>query len=239
MHPRTAAAAAKPIHQNTGNVMLETLIALPVVLVLGLSVAQWALVHQARAVVDHATLMAARAGAVNHAEMAPMRNAFARALVSLKTPKQTARGFESAFFTKALPDSRVHMRLRLLNPTQEAFADHARVDYQSRRYLPYRDLRRAPSRIGRQSQISVQDAGLLSVQATYGYPLNMPFAGAFILQAVQLATRFTRHYDARERVMLASSRLPIITTATIRMQSRLYQSRHLPNRADLVRHNNQ
>jgi hypothetical protein len=215
--------------------MLETVIALPVVLVLGLSITQWALVHQARAVVDHATLMAARSGALANAESAPMRNAFARAIVPLHLKDTGAKAFEQAYITRALADARLHLALDILNPTREAFADHGRRDDDGAIYLPYRQLDQAPRRIGPRSGITLQDATLLRVRATYGYPLNVPYAGAFILQAVRVATRLTAAYGVRERAMLATGRLPIVTTATVRMQSRAYRGSRFPRRADLPR----
>ncbi len=210
--------------------MLETIIALPVVLVLGLSVVQWAFIHEARAYLDHATLMAARAGALNNAELGPMRNAFARAITPLHLSKTGSAHFESRFLTKALPDSRLNARLEILNPTQEAFRNHARRDRQGRRYLPFRDLDQASRRIGRHSRLNIQDATLLRVKVTYGYPLKVPYAGWFIIQALKTATRFTDAYDARERLMLAQNRLPIVTTATVRLQSRAFAGKQYPRR---------
>lgn len=217
----------------TGSIMLETVIALPVVLVLGLSITQWALIHQARAMTDHATLMAARAGALNHAQIALMRNAFARAVVPMHLSTASATGFETAFLTRAMPDARINLQLNILNPTREAFSDHALRDHRGRRYLPFRNLERASTRPGRRSHINVQDATLLRVQAVYGYELKVPYAGAFILQAVRMATRWTKAYGARERVMIASGRLPIVTTATVRMQTRAFSGRQFPLRSDL------
>ncbi|KAF0285215.1 hypothetical protein BA899_05150 [Spiribacter sp. SSL99] len=217
----------------TGSIMLETVIALPVVLVLGLSITQWALIHQARAVVDHATLMAARTGALANAETGPMRNAFARAIVPLHLKDATATGFETAFFTRAMPDARLNLALHILNPTREAFADHGQRDANGKVYLPFRHLDRAPSGIGRRSGISLQDATLLRVRATYGYALEVPYAGAFILRALRTATRWTSAYGARERAMLATGRLPLVTTATVRMQTRAYRGGRFPRRSEL------
>ena len=230
MHPHRTAG-----RRFTGSIMLETVIALPVVLVLGLSVTQWALVHEARAVIDHATLMAARAGALKEARMTPMRNAFARAIVPFHLSRQDAGGFETAFLTRATPDARLNLKLRILNPTREAFDDHARRDRKGRRYLPFRDLDRRSGQPGRRSGLNIQDATLLRVQATYGYPLKVPYAGAFIRQALRVATRWTTAYGPHERAMLRTGRLPIVTTATVRMQTRARAGSHFPRRSELDR----
>jgi len=235
MHRRARQSSTSGNGRITGSIMLETVIALPVVLVLGLSITQWALIHQARAVVDHATLMAARSGALSNAESSPMRNAFARAIVPLHLKDTGATAFEQAFFTRAMPDARLNLTLTILNPTREAFADHGRRDQNGDIYLPFRHLDRAPTDVGRRSGISLQDATLLRVRATYGYPLKVPYAGAFILQAVRVATRWSSAYGVRERAMLATGRLPLVTTATVRMQSRAYRGAQFARRSELPR----
>jgi Flp pilus assembly protein TadG len=79
------------MNHSTGSVMLETVIALPVVLVLGFSLVQWAFVFQARAAVDHATLMAARAGSVENAQIKPMRQAFVSSPIMANAIKMAIR----------------------------------------------------------------------------------------------------------------------------------------------------
>ncbi len=213
--------------------MLETLIALPVVLVLGLSVVQWAFIYEARAVLDHATMMSARAGALHHAEVTPMRKAFARALLALELDDANVAAFELANLS-ARSDSRLHGRMRILNPTQGAFRDHARRDKQGRQFLPFRDLDRGSRRIGEASGLNRQDATLLRVQWTYGVPLNVPYANTVILQAAKGLSLLSDGFNVRERVMLESGRLPVTTTATLRMQSRAYAGTQFPRQSELT-----
>jgi len=208
------------MNHSTGSVMLETVIALPVVLVLGFSLVQWAFVFQARAAVDHATLMAARAGSVENAQIKPMRQAFARALVAIETPKQTATDYEKQFVTQTLPEAHLHTRFAILSPSADVFADHGQRDKNGDTYLPFRDLHHQPDTPGPRSGLSAQQAAWLELEITYGYKLNVPYANAMILLAAQSVSRLTSAYDRREQVMLASGRLPIKTTATVRLQSR-------------------
>jgi len=235
MHRRARQSSTSGNGRITGSIMLETVIALPVVLVLGLSITQWALIHQARAVVDHATLMAARSGALSNAESSPMRNAFARAIVPLHLKDTGATAFEQAFFTRAVPDARLNLALTILNPTREAFADHGRRDQNGDIYLPFRHPRSRAHQHRPAQRHQSQDATLLRVRATYGYPLKVPYAGAFILQAVRVATRWSSAYGVRERAMLATGRLPLVTTATVRMQSRAYRGAQFARRSELPR----
>ena len=220
------------MNRSTGSVMIETLVALPVVLSVGFLVVQWALIYEARAVVDHATLMAARAGAIENAKLNPMRNAFARALVGLNTPKKTAVDFEQQLITKALPAARKHARFRVLSPTHEAFADHGERNNRGKAILPFRDLNHLPTTPGARSGLSVQEAAWLQLEVTYGYPLIVPYANTLILRALEATTRLRRIFDLRERRMLDDGRLPLSTTVTVRMQSQPIKERHFIRRHD-------
>jgi len=213
--------------------MLESLIALPVLLLAGLSVVQWAFVYEARAFVDHGALMAARAGALDNARMQPMRLALARALTPLQPSARNVGAFETRVISKTLPDILLHARLRILNPTREAFADHGQRNRSGERYLPFRDIHQRPSKIGQSSQLSLQDATLLRVQVSYGYPLRVPYAGWFIAKAALGASWLGSEWDIREQIMLRSNRLPIVATATVRVQSRIIDGGQFPNKDDI------
>lgn len=227
-----------PLRQ-IGSLMLETLIALPILLVMGLSVVQWALVHEARAFVDHGALMAARAGALENARLGPMRQALARALTPLRAPDSSVAAFETAVRARALPEVMTHARLRLLNPTREAFDDHGRRGENGRPYLPFRDMQHRSRTPGARSGLSIQEATLLRVQVTYGFPLKVPYAGWFIAKAALGGSWLGSGWGAREQLMLRANRLPIVATATVRMQSRAVAGDHFPAKKalpDVPRH---
>ena len=219
--------------RSAGSVMLETVIALPVVLGMGLMVVQWALVHEARAFVEYGALMAARAGALENGRTGPMKTALARALTPLKVPESSSLDFETRFATRARPDVELNGRIRILNPTREAFLDHGRRDDRGRTYLPFRDVHRGGARRGGHSDLSLADATLLRVQVTYGYPLQIPWGGWLIREAAEAANRFARDAGLFERRLLAANRLPITATATVRLQSRAWSGRQFPARRDL------
>jgi len=157
--------------------MLETVIALPVVLLLGLLITQWAFIIQARSMIDHASYMAVRAGALNEGELAPMRRAFARAITPMNLAGTGTQAFETAYLTRSLPAARMHARFKILNPTRAAFADHAQTDHQGRQYLPYRDLANHPRKPGRRSGVSIHHATRLTLEVTYGLDLLVPSPG--------------------------------------------------------------
>ena len=106
---------------------VEFLVAVPVMLLLGLLIWQWALVMQSRAIVDFAAREAARYGALSHA--AP--EAIEQGIISGLTPLWVSNA-ELAGSASALPASAVQFDVavragwltwRQLSPTRESFAD--------------------------------------------------------------------------------------------------------------------
>ena len=216
---------------NAGSLLLETLIGLAVVLLLGLSVVQWAFVYEARAVVSHATYMAARSGAVNNAQTGPMRIAFARAITPLLAPEPSALGFERRFLGKSSAEAALYTRLQILNPTREAFTDFGITDSQGQLVLPFSHLKTEPETPGVASGLSIHDATLLKIEVTYGYPLNVPFAGPMIIQSARAARLFSGGFNAYEQALLSQNRLPIKTTSTVRLHTNAIPHSAIPTRA--------
>jgi hypothetical protein len=133
-----------------------------------------------------------------------------------------------------LPDVTAHARIRILNPTREAFADFGEsVDGELE--LPYTHLDQRSTAIGSASGLNIQDANLLRVQITYGHPLTVPFVGWIIARAAEAGHALTPVFDARERAMLAAERLPITVTATVRMHSRARLNVAMVSRGEIER----
>ena len=61
-----------------GSAIVETVIALPILLVVILGAIQFGLIYEAKATLNHASLQAARAGAVNNAQPEALRNGLAK-----------------------------------------------------------------------------------------------------------------------------------------------------------------
>lgn len=197
-----------------GASIVEAVIALPVLLAVILGSIQFALVYEAKATLNHASLQAARLGAVRHAEPAAMRRGLARGLVPLYSPESSLTGVvrSIARIDAALASD---ARIRILNPTREAFTDFG-VDIDGEREIPNDRLHARSTATGAQSGINIQDANLLKVQVTYGYELHVPLVNWFIAR-VLLGVR--RGADPFEQQLLRRMRIPIIATATVRMQS--------------------
>jgi hypothetical protein len=213
--------------RQLGAAIVEATIALPLLLVVILAVIQFGFVYQAKATLNHAALLAARAGAVANATPASIRHGLAQGLVPLTSPNASIRGVAESIARlegQLLTDARV----RILNPTREAFDDFA-VEIDGVRELPNDRLHARDTRPGASGGLNIQDANLLRVEVTYGYELKVPLVSGFISRLLGV----TRDGDAFEQQLLRRNRLPITATATVRMQSPLRFSELLVSRSDL------
>ena len=216
--------------RERGVAIAETVIALPILLALILGIIQFALIYEAKATLNHATLLAARAGAVEHAQPRAILSGLARGLVPLYSPDSSFDGYRStlARVTAALAGD---ARVRILNPTREAFADFSE-EVEGVREIPNDRLHVRSSALGTQSGLNIQDANLLRVQVMYGYELNVPLVNWFITRTL-LAFDSDDGYDAFERQLLRRTRLPILSTSTVRMHTPARLSDLVVARADL------
>jgi hypothetical protein len=210
-----------------GAAIVEATIALPVLIVVTLAVIQFGFVYQAKATLNHAALQAARAGAVANATPAAIRHGLSSGLAPLSSPDASLQGVADSVARlegQLLTDARI----RILNPTREAFDDFA-VEVDGVRELPNDRLHARDTQLGATGGLNIQDANLLRVEVTYGYELKVPLINGFISRLLGL----TRDSDAFHQQLLRRNRLPITSTATVRMQSPLRFSELLVSRADL------
>jgi hypothetical protein len=216
--------------RERGVAIAETVIALPILLALILGIIQFALIYEAKATLNHATLLAARAGAVEHAQPQAILSGLARGLVPLYSPNSSLQGYQStlARVTAAVAGD---ARVRILNPTREAFADFSE-EVEGVREIPNDRLHVRSTALGTQSGLNIQDANLLRVQVMYGYELNVPLVNWFITRTL-LAFDGDHGYDAFERQLLRRTRLPILSTSTVRMHTPARMSDLVVARADL------
>src|SRR5262245_45041264 len=107
-----------------GAAIVETVIALPILLAVILGAIQVGLIYEAKATLNHAGLQAARAGAVSNAQPHALRTGLARGLVPLYSPDSSMEGVASTL-ARINADLATDARIRILNPTREAFEDFA------------------------------------------------------------------------------------------------------------------
>lgn len=211
-----------------GAALVEAVIALPILIVVILAAIQFGFVYQAKATLNHAALQGARAGAVRNADPAALRHGLALGLAPLGSPDASLQGAAEAVARKEA-ELVTDARIRILNPTRESFDDFA-VDVDGVRELPNERLHTRSTEAGARGGLNIQDANLLRVEVTYGYELKVPLVNGF-LSRLSLLT--AGEIDPFHEQLLRRNRLPITSTATVRMHSPLRFSELLVSRADL------
>lgn len=201
-----------------GAALTETLVILPALLLLALGAVQWARIYEAKATLNYAALMAARAGAVHHASTDAMRSALYRALVPLYSPDKTATGLARTYARVAADLAPGYAVLHILNPTAEAFSDFG-VNRDGNVEIPNDRLHLRSAALGARSGVNIQDANLLKLKVLYGHQLRVPFVGPVLTRLLSWITT-----EPVKQAMLRDGRLPILATAIVRMQSAARQA---------------
>ena len=196
--------------------MTETIVAVPVLwLVIGLAI-ELAVLFETKAALNHATLQSARAGMVANADPAALVNGLARGLLPLFSPEPGLAGAAETLAAETLPDVLVFSRIRILNPTRAAFTDFGEA-VNGNRQIPNDELHRRSTVAGGASGISIQDANLLKLEVTYGAETKVPGLGILLSETILLFNR--GQLDPFEIQLLEAGRLPVLSTATVRMQT--------------------
>jgi hypothetical protein len=221
--------AAHSARHHRGTAIVEAVIALPILLVVILGAIQFGLIYEAKATLNHASLQAARAGAVSNAEPGAIRRGLARGLAPLYSPDSSLQGVVStvAQLNAALMTD---ARVRILNPTRQAFTDFGE-EAAGIREIPNDRLHARSTATGAASGLNIQDANILKLEVTYGYELKVPLVNWFISRVLQRARGGAR--DAFEQQLLRRTLLPIVAAATVRMQSPARMSDIVVSRDDL------
>ncbi|MCL5979301.1 MAG: pilus assembly protein [Gammaproteobacteria bacterium] len=164
-------------HSEAGASAVEFAIDAPALLLALLGTLQAALLNQARAQLEMATQEAVRAGTLHGASLEAIRDGLAQGLTPLYTHGRDlpalGRGYAAA--TRAAHQADI----RILNPTQEAFADFAEQTRDASdawvKAIPIDHLGYRPTSLGSGSGLNIQDATLLKIRVTYVQPLIVPF----------------------------------------------------------------
>lgn len=191
------------LRKQRASVLVETLLAAPIVLLLGLGALQWALLLHARTAVEYALFEAARAGSVAHARPDAIEAGLARGLLPF---------WQGAGMPRAAPAALAAAQARLgqgfaagwivwrqIAPTIESFADWAEPARDAfgrpvpetpeipNDSLQWSWLRtpagsvagmRGREPIGGQSEQTLNDANLLKLELRYGVPMAVPLVGS-------------------------------------------------------------
>jgi len=201
-------------YSNKGSSLIEFIIIIPVFLLLTLGVIQLSFIYEAKSILNYATFMSARSGAINYAAQKALLTGLVRSLIPLYSPAKNAHGISIAS-KKAYQDISQYSSITIINPTREAFSDFAiRNSTSSQLEIPNDMLHVASTSKGASSGVNIQDANILKIRVLYGYKLQVPFVNKIF---TTIARRFTN--NKKELFILSSGRLPIQATATVRMQS--------------------
>ena len=203
-----------------GMSLAATIIALPVLgAIVGIAI-QLGLAFQTKSTLNHAVLQAARAGSVDNASEQSLKLGLARGMLPLFSPPEDLIGVGRTLVCEVTPEIITNSCIRIVNPTSEAFTDFGENDGSGVK-IPNDELHRLSTAIGASSGVNVQDANLLKVYVEYGMPMRIPIVGPLIAR-IMLASGNFNGFKASQ---LAANRLPIVASATVRMQSPLIQNR--------------
>ena len=210
----------------------------PIAILLVLAIIQLGLMMTAKQLLNEATFVAARAGAVQNAQVDPMRQAFYKALIpfyqdSLDSNATTRIANAWVLAQQDLAPSTGNLDIRVLNPSPEAFTDFGVTDANNHTSIPndslgYRDY---TGHHGATSGLSIQDANVLKIRVTYAYQLKVPLMQS-VFKSVMCGfdtgvnafgrggpgadpNNCTQYYD--------QGRVPIVSYATVQMQTPAWQ----------------
>lgn len=179
--------------RSSGAAATEFLIIFPALVFLLFGVIQWGLIYQARATLNHATLLAARAGAMHNGSKAEMRKGLAAGLAPLFTSEASMAGYLAAR-TKAFTELSVLSlaQIDVVNPTVQAMNDFAqtKLDGVVGTELPNDTLNYRNTAPGTSSGVSIQDANILHVRVTYCHRMIVPVVGRMIEAVSHAITPF-------------------------------------------------
>lgn len=223
--PRYAPHPRATIH---GAATIEfTIVAITALLPLVLGILQLGLLYVAKHTVQHATFLAARAGAVENGSRDAMRRYFAKGLVPLyarSAADLSGRGSTAAVteaFARALLDAGRPDRTRIavVNPTAASFDDFERRQ-NGVLQIPNR-FARTP--VGPASGQSLADANVLRIRIDFCAELVVPFVDRLIT-----ATLRSLDPDPFRQQCYLGRRMPVVGYATVQMHSALRRSAVAP-----------
>ena len=207
--------------RQRGSAMIEFTIVGPIISLIGLAILQYGMLFFAKNQINHASFMAARAGAMAHADLTEIQEAYARALVPMYGGGQNTADL-AASLAKANLDLATNSRVVILNPTKESFDDwnspalQTQYNKGSKRVIPNSNQAYADQSIKPNSGQNIGDANLIKVRITYGFEPKIPLVATIIkLYLKWLDTKD----DAFHTQLIDAGRIPVVVDATLQMQS--------------------
>lgn len=208
----------KSLKHQHGATLVEFSIVAPIVLFVGMATVQAGLIYHGKTTLNYATFEAARAGAVNNAQLSVMREELGIRLAPIQGGDGTAeRALIAIAKSSVAVQNIVNTQVLVLNPTQAAFDDWGVISRESnRRVIPNSHLRHRDYTVGDSSSLNLRDANLLKIEVTHGLELKVPVVGHFLTKALLTI-------DPENASFYVRNRLPLTSVATVRMQSEAWE----------------
>jgi len=229
------------INNQNGQSMTEFIIVFPIMLVLVFGALQFALIYHAKITLNYAAFNAARSGAVSSAHLGIMENNLAAGLAPIYThcdkPEEVRHARDRVLKEVELGFAMIEV----INPSSTAFDDfNPKNNLKTDAYIPNNNLMYREPTIGSGSGLNIQDANLLKIRASYCYPMHVPVINKLIKTLLlNKANACDNVYLGREGIdkefnvgcigdfksmpfengCLINDRMPIHSTAVLRMQS--------------------
>lgn len=192
---------------------IETLIALPILLMLVFSVVQIGLLWHAKFAISHAAMVAARHASVNHGNQSAIRDGLVQGLMPLLSKSQRLSDMTTALFRSgtelAVGLSSGWIYWEIISPTRQSFSDWGRpadvtdspdasrndieipsspMPALATRLMPRSGVKQWAGGlpVGSDSGQTLVDANTLKLFLKVGIPLSMPIAGKLLARSLAL-----------------------------------------------------
>jgi len=219
--PAVAVAQPVPASRQRGASLVEFAVVGPLLTLVGLTLLQYGLLFFAKSQINQASFVAARAGSTGNASLEAVRKNYAVALVPLYGGGKTAEELAKSQ-AAAAEDMAGNVRIELLNPTKESFAEWDSPELQKKlntggkRVIPNAHQSLKSGEVKSDSGQSIQDANLLKLRITHGYKMSVPVV-ASIYKAYQ--KWMDPKTDAFHTHLIEQGRVPVVSHVTLEMQS--------------------
>lgn len=219
--PAVPAAQRVSASRQRGASLVEFAVVGPLLTLVGLTLLQYGLLFFAKSQINQASFVGARAGSTGNASLEAVRKSYAVALVPLYGGGKDAEELAKAQ-AAAVEDMAGNVRIELLNPTKESFAEwdspelQKKLNTAGKRVIPNAHQSLKSGDVKSDSGQSIQDANLLKLRITHGYKMSVPVV-ASIYKAYQ--KWMDPKTDAFHTHLIEQGRVPVVSHVTLEMQS--------------------
>jgi outer membrane protein OmpA-like peptidoglycan-associated protein/uncharacterized membrane protein (UPF0127 family) len=216
-----APSPLRPRKRQRGAAIVELAVVGPLLTVMGLGAVQYSQLFFAKNQLDHAAMLAARAGSVGNAKMDAIKQAYAEGLVPMFGGGEDAAELANSL-AKAQKSVNDHASVEMLNPTKEAFQDfndpalQTLLDTKSKRVISNRSLAFKSRNVGAASGETIQDANLIKLRITHGVEPVVPIIAS--IYKAYLKWQDTGADPIRTK-MINDGLVPVVSHVTLQMQS--------------------